>query len=510
MGGKHTQIFKVTTCHGMDPRVADENQRNWSEEKWEAKVAKGRYDRSRERLNFEIARGRVQEVDKSRSICQRIKDDLAARGIKDPNAGRSKPNRVTLVNIIFQGTRERMHEMAFEGGSVNLARWADNSHITRKKDIEEWALDIHGWTADHWGSENIASFIVHLDETNPHIHCSVLPIRDGKFCYRKTFPSGTMAEWSKGMKALHDDLARVNARWGLERGVDFDWMNRRWVDPEEYWRSLLAKSARLEEQMGEQREAARALGAGIAGMCDHEESLERSIASRREALAALEREMGDLDRVRDERAREARDLGGRAQALRDAIESAQRESLLLAGKVEERKRQLQEMLARAESRAREAERAEARLKTRLADIKAMDARIHALDGAVAERRARLEALDEGIHGLVANRVMEALGERTIGMMEALYAKSEALREALAGTEEGEALRMGPLVRKCAGLLAIGMPDRAREAAMAGGGGGLLPDGWGRPEGEDEASWIRRCAETAVAMARPSHGNWMKR
>ena len=51
-----------------------------------AKKPQWNYDPSRERLNFEIGKGGVvKEVDKTKSIPQRIKENLEARGIKDPN-----------------------------------------------------------------------------------------------------------------------------------------------------------------------------------------------------------------------------------------------------------------------------------------------------------------------------------------------------------------------------------------------------------------------------------------
>ena len=33
----------------------------------------------------------------------------------------------------------------------------------------------------------VVSFIVHLDELNPHIHCTLLPIKDSRFAYKEIF-----------------------------------------------------------------------------------------------------------------------------------------------------------------------------------------------------------------------------------------------------------------------------------------------------------------------------------
>ena len=95
----------------------------------------------------------------------------------DPKTGKEIPtNRITTAKIIFQGSRERMHELAFGEQKVNPEHGANNSHITRCKDIEEWAKDIYRFVSNQWGEDNILGFYVHLDELNPHIHCTVLPL----------------------------------------------------------------------------------------------------------------------------------------------------------------------------------------------------------------------------------------------------------------------------------------------------------------------------------------------
>ena len=132
----------------------------------------GNYDPTREHLNFEIRAGKVCPIDKTRSIPERMSDNLLARGIKDPNAGLAEPRFRTVVNFIFGGSRERMHEIAFGSQIVNFDKGADNSHVERCKDIEEWAKDVYSFVCGKYGEENIAAFIVHMDELNPHAHCT--------------------------------------------------------------------------------------------------------------------------------------------------------------------------------------------------------------------------------------------------------------------------------------------------------------------------------------------------
>ena len=84
------------------------------------------YDPTRTHLNFEVARsGIVQPIDKSKSIMQKMTDNLAARRIKDPNARENVRRRQnTLAQFIFGGSRDRMNELAFDILILNLFKWA--------------------------------------------------------------------------------------------------------------------------------------------------------------------------------------------------------------------------------------------------------------------------------------------------------------------------------------------------------------------------------------------------
>ena len=176
---------------------------------------KGNYDPTRKQLNFEIAPGgKVGPIDTSRNIPERMADILERRGIKDPNEGLAEPKYRTVVNIIFGGSRERMQELAFGTQQVDFEKGADNTHIERKRDIERWAKDVYSFVCGKYGEQNVTAFIVHLDELNPHIHCTLLPIKDGRFAYKDIFAGKDKFEYSARMKQLHTDFfAEVNTKW---------------------------------------------------------------------------------------------------------------------------------------------------------------------------------------------------------------------------------------------------------------------------------------------------------
>ncbi|EKC56301.1 Plasmid recombination enzyme, partial [human gut metagenome] len=102
------QVMDFRPSKGITTAQSNEHQRRWTEKGWGSAESTGNYDRSRERLNFEVRGGKVCPIDKSRSIPERMADILRSRGIKDPNEGLAEPRFRTVVNFIFGGSRERM------------------------------------------------------------------------------------------------------------------------------------------------------------------------------------------------------------------------------------------------------------------------------------------------------------------------------------------------------------------------------------------------------------------
>ncbi len=208
--------------------LSNENLRIGANSARNAKRA-GTLDESRSKLNFEVGKGGViMELDKKRSIPKRIKAILEANNISDPNKDFTdedlKKERVgtrTYASFILQGSHDTMVKLAFADQRISFEPNADNSHLERKEDIEKWGKDMYKFIADKYGEDNIAAFIVHLDETTPHVHCVVVPItQDKKLSFRKVFAGGDKYEFAKRTKALWDEAAKVSEKYGLARGDD--------------------------------------------------------------------------------------------------------------------------------------------------------------------------------------------------------------------------------------------------------------------------------------------------
>lgn len=237
---------------GITQAESNEQQRNWNDKVWSVKAfdSLSNYDPTRKHLNFEVAKGGIiQPIDTSKSIAQKMAESLASRGIKDPN---DRPNvrrrQNTLAQFVFGGSRERMLNLAFGSQEVSLEKGADNSHLCRTKDIEDWAKDVYDFVAKRFGEDNIVGFYVHLDETNPHIHCSVIPMDNerGKISWRSVFGKDKY-QMAAIFRKLHDDLENeVSQKWGLERGNDIATTKARHRSISEYRHNLISEVTQLQ------------------------------------------------------------------------------------------------------------------------------------------------------------------------------------------------------------------------------------------------------------------------
>lgn len=112
--------------------VGNEELRDWTEKGWNQAMREGNYDRSREHLNFEIHPGGiVAPIDKSRPLTRRMAENLASRGIKDPNEGLAEPRFRTVVNFISAVQRN-----ACESLPLAIRRWILKARVVTSISVE--------------------------------------------------------------------------------------------------------------------------------------------------------------------------------------------------------------------------------------------------------------------------------------------------------------------------------------------------------------------------------------
>lgn len=490
------QVFDINTNKGaFSAAMSDEHQRKWNDERWQFQLGKpgNNYDRSREHMNFEIAKGgRVQAIDRSKNIPQKFLERCAELGIRnpdyktDPKTGKEIPtNRITTAKIIFQGSRERMRELAFGEQKVNQEHGADNSHITRCKDIEEWAKDIYRFASKQWGEDNILGFYVHLDELNPHIHCTVLPVATIR---KKPNVSFNRAFWnlrnkSEVLNRLHDELAEVNRRWGLERGDKIAETGARHRTTEEYRRHLTAQCTSLETQIEDSKQALSQLRQEVSlaekrvkGLTTMVENLESRKGNLENEIAWVEDELRTGKGNSEELQKRIAKLDYELQKVLENLSDKR-------GKLEVADRRLAELKWQEEDSKLNVEHNHQELRQATYDLERQvqyrlsDALVSDL---IADFTKQLSTMDYSVQKLFDDSLIRDMAEH------------------------------GQNIFKCAMYLYAGYVDYATTFAESHGGGGGSNDlPWKRDEDEDDRAWARRCLRQAHRMMRPG-GKRIKR
>ena len=480
------QVLDVQVSKGITVAQSNEHLRDRSERAEKYAMTKGNYDPTRKHLNFEVVPGgKIRPVDTSRNIPERMADILRFRGIKDPNEGLPEPKYRTVVNIIFGGSRERMQELAFGSQKVDYEKDADNSHIQRKADIDRWAKDVYSFVSGRYGEQNIAAFIVHLDEINPHVHCTLLPIKDGRFAYKEIFAGKDKFEYSARMKQLHSDFfSEVNTKWGMSRGTSISETGARHRSTEEYRRMLSEECTSIEENIKRHQQV---LGELQTDIC----LAERRVKGLTTMVANLE------------------------------VQKAEKESLLSAAELDlkENKGSAAELAARIKMLEKELQGISRQLADKQEKLQTADRQLISLKenmDAIAERTETLKEeayhYSQDVHSKVDTLLKDVLLEDMVSeYRSASVQMGESERQLLDGSLMQSIAERGTEVMHCATMLFLGMVDDATTFAESHGGGDGGSDlKWGRDEDEDNRAWALRCMRMASRMMRPAIGKKPKR
>lgn len=460
----------------VDANVSNEHQRNWSNELFErkAKNPDHNYDRSRTALNFQVGPGGViTAVDKSRRIGDRI-EEIIKKHLRPDARVTAISNRAVMV--VFGGNRERMREMAF--GSQELNEYEEtNGHLIRQPEIERWAKDIYSFVCREFGEENVASFIVHLDETGPHAHCVFVPLTaDGRLCSKEVLGGKNKFEAKQHMRDLHTRLAEVNSKYGLDRGDDIQITGARHRSTAEYNRDLHRENAKLETLIDDNREQ-------LSHLEDEIRKSERRVKGLTTMIANLERQEAELN---DERAR-----------LESDIENG-------AGDISELRRRIAELENQLESTGQKL--ADKRDKLKVADRQLaelqdeLDTLTEKRDNAQSDYRELTSKHQEQVR----MRLTDAVFGRLVVDIRELFAAMPLKLKADFDGEFLTAIAEQPNdILKCAMYLFLGYLDGATQFAQSCGGGTSSDLSWGRNSDEDDRRFAYRCMMQAHKMLTPS-------
>lgn len=104
------------------------------------------------------------------------------------------------------GENIRKRKDAVIAYSVYLA-YTHGAEEENQFSVEEWEEASVRWLQNYFGEENVVSAMVHLDESSPHIHATVVPITPDLRLCAKDFTGGREA-----MSALHQSYGREMAK----------------------------------------------------------------------------------------------------------------------------------------------------------------------------------------------------------------------------------------------------------------------------------------------------------
>ena len=491
---RNKQVCDLAAGKGMTRAQSNEHLRNFSAQAFERKRS-GNLDPTRMKLNFEVAKGGVVvPVDPKHSIVRRISDNLRRRGIKDPNAGKEKPDIRTVANFILGGSREQMHRLAFGDQKIDLNHGADNSDIIRQKAIEDWAVETYEFMARKYGEDNIAAFVVHLDETNPHVHCTVLPVTEqNKISWKQVMVGADKYEYRARMMKLHDEFAEVNKKYGLERGDAVAVTGAKHRTTEEYRDWLDNQARQLEIKIDTQKQTLYEINAEIA-------KAEKRVKGLSTMLSNLEAQKKDIeDRIStlESRVKQGEltydELTRRRQVLNDDLDT-------IIAKINERRSQL----IKARQQLQEVTDRKSQLETKSQTV---ERQLQQNQNDYSKKVMR--DMENTAWGIVARDTKECMSKYeeyrdTLGMDERRILDN-MYDEVFAESPFEEVAQHANEVVAVASALFMGYLDGAVSFAKNHGGGGDSPSsGWGRDKDEDDEMWRRKCLFMGMKMMRPAN------
>lgn len=507
------QVLDIHAGKGMTTSQSNEHLRN-AETGERLKKWSGNYDPTREHLNFEIQKGGiVSPVDKNKSIPRRIKQILKERGVVDPNKELmeqgKKAARRTVANIILGGSREQMHRLAFGNQQVNLEHGSDNSMIKRMPEIEKWAKDMYRFMSDKFGEKNIAAFVVHLDETNPHIHCTLLPITErNKFSWNHYFGMYKQ-DGVKIYSELHNELSQINAKYGLERGDRIAETGAKHRTTEQYHQDLRKQ---LQEENQKIRQAMEENVAIIEGQKKTITNLDKEIKHATARVKSLNTMIAHLETYKSDLTKEIEQL------IRD------RDS----GKIsaEEAAKKMDEINKKLETVNEKIADKENKLQTAQSQLDELQRRTQATEAHYQEVQKKLETDTPTLNKKVLHE-MQALGYNIAALdAKERLTKYHDFKESLSLEERNYLDKTNSLlldgsifeqlaenaatITTVATALFLGYLDKATSIAESHGGGGGPGTGWGKKDDEDDLAFRRRCFFMAMHMMRPRQKQSRKR
>ncbi|SBW03074.1 MobV family relaxase [uncultured Dysgonomonas sp.] len=227
-------VLHLDKSPGNEAAMTDHIKRN---------VIPSNADPTRTHLNRELVELPDEVADRTEAIRHRIE----TAGLKR-KVGK---NQVQVIRIMLSGSQEDMQRIESEGR------------------LDEWCRDNIDWLKKTYGEENLVAATLHMDETTPHIHASVVPIVQGERRKKKTNKERpeqpTKKKYRKKdanqprlcaddvmardkLTAYQDGYAEAMAKYDLQRGIKGS--DARHITLTEFYREQSLKCENIQENIG--------------------------------------------------------------------------------------------------------------------------------------------------------------------------------------------------------------------------------------------------------------------
>ncbi|MDE5708129.1 MAG: plasmid recombination protein, partial [Alistipes sp.] len=223
-------IFHMQKTHGTDSGTSAHIER---------KVKPSNADEERTHLNRRL----VEYPDGVQTRTQAIQHRLETAGL----TRKVGKNQVRAIRIMLSGSPD------------------DMQRIVREDRLDEWCADNMNYLAATLGKENIVSADLHLDETSPHIHATLVPIVTTKRKRKKQEERAVKRYRTKSasrpwlcadevmsrikLKEYQNTYAAAMAKYGLQRGIEGS--EARHVDTQQFYREVKAMTDTLKADVTE-------------------------------------------------------------------------------------------------------------------------------------------------------------------------------------------------------------------------------------------------------------------
>lgn len=230
-------VLHLDKSPGNESAMTDHIERN---------VIHPNVDANRVKLNQELVTFPEGVTNRTEAIQYRLNNAGLGRKIGK--------NQVPVIRFMLSGSAEDMKRIEQEGR------------------LDEWCKDNIDWLKETYGADNVVAATLHMDETTPHIHASVVPIVQGerrqkpnkkkqeqtddkpKRKYKKKDPNrprlccdDVMAKAK--LVEYQDSYGEAMSKYGLERGIKGS--DARHITLTEFYRNQAIESQNLQMNIGE-------------------------------------------------------------------------------------------------------------------------------------------------------------------------------------------------------------------------------------------------------------------